>query len=121
MLTPFCKTFPERTYPAESQIREIDGRKVVTWERACVDACLLSVEVGTNGFHDGDSGHGSRTYIRLQDQGSTDLRCTTDGQGDQDHSDVIEIILGGDAELRTVKEALRWILMILETQSETFE
>ena len=117
MLTPFCEIFPERTFPAESRIREIDGWKVVTWERNFVDACLLSVEVGTNGFHDGDSGHGSRTCIRFQDHGSTDLRCSTN-QHDQDHCDSIEIVLGGDAELRSIKEALRWILMVLEIQSE---
>ena len=31
----------------------------------------------------------------------------------------MEIVLGGDTELETMKEALRWMLTVLEAQSET--
>ena len=56
------------------------------------------------------------TYLRLKDLGSTDIRCNV--EADQFGCDSIEIILGGDAELETMKEALRWMLSVLETQSE---
>ena len=87
------------SYPAKKRIRAIDR-----------------VEAGTNGYQGGDSGHGSRTYLRLKDLGSTDIRCNV--AADQFGCDSIEIILGGDAELETMKEALRWMLSVLETQSE---
>ena len=93
------------SYPAKKRIRAIDRSKVTTWSREIVNCNILEVEAGTNGYQGGDSGHGSRTYLRLKDLGSTDIRC-------------IEIILGGDAELETMKEALRWMLSVLETQSE---
>ena len=92
------------------------GSKVTTWSREIVNCNILEVEAGTNGYQGGDSGHGSRTYLRLKDLGSTDIRCNV--EADQFGCDSIEIILGGDAELETMKEALRWMLSVLETQSE---
>ncbi len=92
------------SYPAKKRIRAIDRSKVTTWSREIVNCNILEVEAGTNGYQGGDSGHGSRTYLRLKDLGSTDIRCN--------------VILGGDAELETMKEALRWMLSVLETQSE---
>ena len=93
-----------------------DGTHLRTFTREITDANILEVEAGTNGYQGGDSGHGSRTYLRLKDLGSTDIRCNV--EADQFGCDSIEIILGGDAELETMKEALRWMLSVLETQSE---
>lgn len=104
------------SYPAKKRIRAIDRSKVTTWSREIVNCNILEVEAGTNGYQGGDSGHGSRTYLRLKDLGSTDIRCNV--EADQFGCDSVEIILGGDAELETMKEALRWMLSVLETQSE---
>jgi len=35
--------------------------------------------------------------------------------------DGFSVVLGGDCELSTIKDALRWILSILEVQSEHAE
>ena len=104
------------SYPAKKRTRKIDRSKVTTWSRDIVNCNILEVEAGTNGYHGGDSGHGSRTYLRLKNLGGTDIRCNV--EADQFGCDSIEIILGGDAELKTMKEALRWMLTILEAQSE---
>ena len=85
------------SYPAKKRIRAIDRSKVTTWSREIVNCNILEVEAGTNGYQGGDSGHGSRTYLRLKDLGSTDIRCNV--EADQFGCDSIEIILGGDAEL----------------------
>ena len=58
----------------------------------------LEVEAGTNGYQGGDSGHGSRTYLRLKDLGSTDIRCNV--EADQFGCDSIEIILVATRSLK---------------------
>jgi hypothetical protein len=55
------------SYPAKKRIRAIDRSKVTTWSREIVNCNILEVEAGTNGYQGGDSGHGSRTYLRLKD------------------------------------------------------
>lgn len=107
-----------KLYPAVRRVREVNGERVTTWERDVVNCNILEVEAGTNGYHGGDTGHGSRTYLRIKDQGSTDLRCNVTRSKFGGGADEIEITLGGDAELETMKEALRWMLSILEAQSE---
>lgn len=80
----------------------------------------FSVEAGTNGYQGGDSGHGSRTYFRISDEGGTDLsaRVMTDCFGDT-HG--VEIALGGDAELSTMVEALKFATRVLEDQIKEAE
>lgn len=75
------------------------------------DACLLEVEVGTNGFHGGDSGRGGKTIIRIKDIGGTDMEVTTT-EGE------VTLIFGGDGELRNIKKALRFMSDILEVLSQ---
>ena len=104
------------SYPAKKRIRAIDRSKVTTWSREIVNCNILEVEAGTNGYQGGDSGHGSRTYLRLKDLGGTDIECHV--AEDKYGSTSVEIVLGGDTELETMKEALRWMLSVLETQSE---
>ena len=91
--------------------RMIDGHEVTTWECDVVSANILEVEAGTNGYCGGDSGHGSRTYFRIKVCGGTDMRVQMTPDG-------LSVVLGGDCELSTIKDALRWILSILEVQSE---
>jgi len=102
--------------PAEKHERYIDGMKIITWQRDIVDCNILEVEAGTNGYHGGDTGHGSRTYIRIENVGSTDMQVEVDRKPVKGNS--VGITLGGDAELKTIKNALRWIVSVLETQSE---
>lgn len=91
--------------------REVDGKMITTFTREVCSANILEVEAGTNGFHDGDSGHGSRTYIRIEDQASTDIRVKALGK---DGREGVEIVLGGDCELETMIKALKFITQALE-------
>ena len=105
-------------YEVASNTRRVNGVDVETWEREIIDANILSVEAGTNGYQVGDTGHGGRTYIRISDEGGTDIsaRVIKDRYGD---TSGIEIALGGDAELSTMIEALKFITMVLEDGRES--
>ena len=54
-----------------------DGTEITTYTRDVVSANILEVEAGTTGFMGGDTGHGGRTYFRIQDEGSTDMKINT--------------------------------------------
>lgn len=97
--------------PAIKRRRLIDGQEVTTRECDVVSANILEVEAGTNGYCGGDSRHGSRTYFRIKDCGGMDMRIQMMPGG-------FSVVLGGNCELSTIKDALRWILSILEVQSE---
>ena len=107
-----------KPYPAVRRVREVGGKKVTTWEREVVNCNILEVEAGTNGYQGGDTGHGSRTYLRIKDQWGTDIHCKVTQDMFGGDAGEIEITLGGDTELETMKEALRWMLSILKAQSE---
>ena len=50
-----------------------DGTELTTYTRDVVSANILEVEDGTTGYQGGDSGHGGRTYFRIEDAASTDM------------------------------------------------
>ena len=104
-------------YEIASRTRRVNGVDVETWEREIIDANILSVEAGTNGYQGGDTGHGSRTYIRISDEGGTDISAKI-LKNKYGETSGIEIALGGDAELSTMIEALRFILKVLEDGRE---
>lgn len=82
-------------------------------ETQCINCNILGVKVATNGYCGGDSSHGSRTYFRLEDLSSTDInvRLLKDKTG-------VEVMLGGDAELETFIQALRWAADNLEEMAK---
>ena len=93
-----------------------DGTEITTYTRDVVSANILQAEAGTTGYKGGDTGHGGRTYFRIQDEGSTDIdvkpvitRYGCDG---------FEVTLGGDCELETMIRALKFITKVLEDESE---
>ena len=90
-------------YEVREHTRKIDGMEIPTFTREIISANVLSVEAGTNGFQGGDSGHGSRTYFRITDCGSTDIHVNTHGY---DGDEGFEVFLGGDCELETIVRAL---------------
>ena len=115
---------------------EVDGIKIKTAKEEFTSANILSVEVGTTGYCGGDSGHGGRTYLRIHDEGSTDMRCKVHGyfvdkeSGEAGYDDQftedaqdIEITLGGDCEMETFIAALQYAADALEQQKNhaTFE
>lgn len=73
---------------------------------------VLGVTVATNGYHGGDSGHGGRTYISIEDLGSTDMDVKVSTNFNDNTK--VEFMLGGDSELDTIIESLRWAADRLE-------
>lgn len=91
--------------------KKVFGAEITTFTRDIINANLLEVEAGTNGYHGGDTGHGSRTYIRIENMGGTHIRVTPLGT---DGGMGFELFLGGDSELETTICALKFITKVLE-------
>lgn len=105
-------------HAAVKRVRTVDGKDVTTWSRDVTGCNCFTVEAGTNGYQGGDWGHGCRVFLRLGDLEGTDFCCGYDGKELEERPDEIVIALGGDSELATIKEVLRWWLNVLEAQSE---
>ena len=102
-------------FAISEDMRLINGVEVPTFTREITSCNILEVEAGTNGYQGGDTGHGSRTYFRIQVLGSTDIQAHVLGKyGDEG----FEVSLGGDCELETVITALKFITKVLEDQSK---
>lgn len=80
-----------------------------------VSANILSVAVGSNCPQGGDTGHGGRTYLAIENEASTDMRVIVDGQ-EFEHADKIELIFGGDTEHATFIDALEFALAHLKKE-----
>lgn len=79
--------------------------KVETKIKRCVGAAVLDVEVGTTGARGGDSGHGCRAYLRLENHAG-DMEFSLSKNG-------IEVRLGGDSELNVLIDALEFAVTVL--------
>ena len=55
-----------------------------------VSANIFGFEAGTTGHCGGDSGHGGRTFFRIFNEGSSDIRVTTNDCGEE-----LSVELGG--------------------------
>ena len=103
-------------YAIEEGLKKINGAEVDTFRREVVDghACL-EVEAGTTGYMGGDTGHGGRTYFRIEDTGGTDIQIHPLGRYADEG---FEVFLGGDCELETIIRALKFITKVLEEESK---
>lgn len=105
-------------------LQRIDGIEVMTNLEDFESCNIIQVEAGTTGFEGGDSGHGCRTYFKIEDKASTDMRCRVISNGKvYDFSEVcgasqIEIMFGGDTELETFICALEFAADTLRKQAE---
>lgn len=108
-------------------VRRVDGEFIKTLKTEMVNANILEVETGTNGYHGGDSGHGGRAILRLSDLASTDMRCFISGEMAGysqtyevyfSHVDSVEIVVGGDAEIETLIDSLEFVVNNLKEQLE---
>ena len=95
--------------------RTVNGYEVNTKTKRFTRANMIEVEAGTNGYHGGDSGHGSRAYIRVTDLGGSDIKFVMDSE----KSLVMEI--GGDSEIETIICAMRFIVNHLSYQIRKIE
>lgn len=93
-----------------------DGTEITTYTCDVVSANILEVEAGTNGFMGGDTGHGGRTYFRIEDAASTDMEVRS--YVNKFGCPGFEVTLGGDCELETMIRALKFITRVLEEESQ---
>ena len=100
-------------YAIKEHSRSIRGVKIPTFSRVIEGANLLYVEAGTNGFRGGDTGAGSRAYIRIEDLGGTDIVV----RPVEPYMDGVEIFLGGDSELNAMITGLEFILKVLKEEA----
>ena len=99
----------------KQHIRTMGKHQITTYSREIVSANIIEVEAGTNGYCGGDSGHGSRTYIRIENAGGTDLRVTPN-----EHNDGVILKLGGDCELTTIIKAFKFVIKVLRSQRKAY-
>ena len=99
----------------------VDGTHINTFKKEIVSANILEVEVGTTGYMGGDTGHGGRTFFRIKDLASTDMRLAFRDNGKYFKSrylNDLELTFGGDCELDTFCEALRIGYNVLSQHSD---
>lgn len=99
----------------DGAVKVIDGERIPVYSKQIALACLVDVTAGTNGFRGGDSGHGCRTYIRVADAGGTDVIRAAVNSGKASNG-ALELVLGGDDELRAVIKTCEYIARILKLQ-----
>lgn len=85
----------------------VNGKTVTTFCAQFASANILEVEVGTTGFRGGDTGHGARTYFKLENLGGTDMTVSVTDNG-------VIIELGGDTEITTFVDALEFAVNIIK-------
>jgi hypothetical protein len=109
-------------YEIKETSERVDGSMVEVFSREIYNCNVLGVSAGTTGYCGGDSGHGCRTIIRISDLGGTDLRARVIPRrypAPDNAAEEVEIVLGGDAELQTIIEGLKFILRALEDGKES--
>jgi len=98
------------------------GNKRVALEQVSGPFCTMQFTVETNGRQGGDWGHGSRLKITLESIASVAMQARVDGQqGDSGFIDKLEILVGGDDELRVFSLALERLAHHLYNLTEVQE
>ena len=97
------------------EVLTIDHEQVQTWQADFISANILSVTVGTNGTKGGDSGHGSRTILKLTNDCAA-WYCNTVRDSDDGYLRGLELVLEGDTELMTFINGLEYAAKVLRKQ-----
>ena len=92
-----------------------DGTVVDTFTREVEDDNILQVEAGTTGYREGEAEIGAVTYFRMADLDGTDIAVRPLGD---DGNGGFEVVLHGDGELASIILALKFIVKVLEEESE---
>lgn len=91
---------------------------VKVYEKEIVSANILRVAAGTTGLRGGDTGYGCRTFIEIEDEGSTDIKFKVINDG-TNFGGYLKIELGGDTELETIIEGLEFIVETLKANKDS--
>lgn len=82
-----------------------------------VDCNILKVKVGTTGYCGGDSGHGGKSFVEIENEASTDWDIHAARSYDRE-LEKVRLDFAGDAELTTFIQALRFAADALEELSK---
>jgi hypothetical protein len=85
--------------------------KIVTKTLYARPGGFLEFEVGTTGLRGGDTGHGGRTFLRIGNDGASDMRVEAGSDG-------VTLVCGGDLELEALIDGLRSVAEVLEQSRE---
>ena len=99
-------------------VRMVKGEIVHTKVEEFWSATALKAECGTNGYHGGDGGHGSRTYVMISDIGGTDISIKAYKPDIVFGNGYVIIELTGDSELHTIIDCFKFIAETLEKQAK---
>lgn len=94
-----------------------DGTQITTFTREVISTLGIEAEAGTTGFNGGDASCGGRTYFRFKDMGFTNMHIKTT-RGRDGNTGEVEFFLGGDCELEVIIRALKFVVKVLEEESE---
>ena len=95
----------------------VDGINVPTEVEEFANFNTIEIEVGTNGYKGGDADKGCRTYFRIKDLENTDMRCDFEPLDKGNSVGEVTITFGGDAELKTLIDGLRFAVNTLEAKT----
>ena len=86
-------------------------------------ANILEVTVATTGYRGGDAGHGGRSVVRINDLGGTAIkaRIIPENAYGNGGNGGCEIMVGGDCELITLIDGLRFAADALEELADLKE
>lgn len=87
-------------------------KKLLGFRKTINEVFLSSVKVATNGFHGGDAGHGSQTYIELSCP-LGDMHFSVKEKGKS-----LQVEAAGDAELQTLIKTFKFMVEVLENKVE---
>lgn len=91
-----------------------DGTQITTFTREVISTLGIETEVGTTDFKGGDASRGGRTF---RDMGFTNLYVKTT-PGHNGNTGEVEFFLGDDCELEVIIRALKFVVKVLEDESE---
>ena len=98
------------------------------YETEVIGANVLAARAATNGYHGGDAGHGSHSYVELEDMGGTAMEVSVNDEKIEEIFATGEILnpkvridVFGDTELMTLINALRFMADALEEAAEYAE
>jgi hypothetical protein len=99
----------------ELKTRKVLDEEITTLKTEFWDCCALEVEVGTNGFHGGDSGHGGRVFLGLKNLAGTGMLLNGEDV------EKMEMAFAGDAEIRIFLKMIDYVKDALELQLQILE
>ena len=115
-------TFDELSNTTKSEVKIDEKINIETYKFTITGHNIISIQVGTTGEQGGNTGCGGRTYLKIEDEASTDIMAKVIVNHNKEENNgfspisSLELRLGGDNELHSFIEALEFAVKILKSQ-----